>query len=173
MQREVKVETVAELKETLGKIASMVVADYRGLTVEEINTLRSEIRKADCSYRVVKNTLVKRAIAGTPMEGISPLFKGPTAIAYSFNDPVAPAKILDKYCSTQSKLNIKGGFVDGQVLKIDGVKILANMKGKDELRAELLMLFIAPAQNFVRLISAASQNFVYLLSAQKRALGGE
>jgi large subunit ribosomal protein L10 len=173
MNRQEKTDVVQELKETLGKVASLVVADYRGLTVEQVNGLRSEIRKADCTYRVVKNTLFKRAIEGTEMEGLAPLFKGPTAIAYSYEDPVAPAKIIDKFQGDLEHLEVKGAYLEGEVLDKAGVKSLATMPGKDELRAKLLMTFLAPATEFVRLIAAASQNFVYLLSARERALGGE
>lgn len=170
MNREVKAESVAELKDTLAKVASIVVTDYRGLKVEEVNGLRREIGKADCCYRVVKNTLFKLAIAGTNMEHIAPLFKGPTAIAYSFNDPITPAKIIDKFSNTLDKLNVKGGFVDGQVLNPEGVKSLATMKGKDELRAELLMTLQTPAQEFLRLLNAGPQEFLYLLDARERNL---
>lgn len=170
MNRQEKADVVAELKETLGQVASLVVADYRGLTVEEVNGLRSEIRKAACSYRVVKNTLFKRAIEGTEMESLTPLFNGPTAIAYSFQDPVAPAKILDKFAGDLKELEVKGGYLDGQLLDEKGVKSLASMKGKDELRAELLATFMAPAQSFVRLTNAVAQNFLYLLRAREGAL---
>lgn len=173
MNREQKNEVVAELKDTLGKVASLVVADYRGLTVEQVNGLRSEIRKNACTYRVVKNTLFKLAIQGTGMEGLSPLFVGPTAVAYSFEDPVAPAKVLDKFQGDLKHLEVKGGYLDGEVLDQRGVKSLATMKGKDELRAELLATFMAAAQGFVRLMAAAPQNFLYLLSAKQRQLEGE
>ena len=103
-----KIDTIAELQETLAKVASLVVADFRGLNVEEVNGLRREIRKADCKYRVVKNTLFKRAVAGTPMEGLAPLFKGPTAIAYSFQDPVAPAKVMDKFATHPGQAQAQG-----------------------------------------------------------------
>jgi large subunit ribosomal protein L10 len=171
MDRTTKETTVAELKQTLSNVASLVVAEFRGLKVEDANGLRREIRKNDCSYRVVKNTLFKRAIAGTPMEGLAKLFRGPTAIAYSVNDPVSPARVMDKFCTGQEKLKIKGGYLDGKVLDLAGVKALATMKGKDELRAELLATLIAPAQSFVRLLAAPVQNFMLLLSARERALG--
>lgn len=170
MNRQEKLDIVAELKGTLGKVASLVVADYRGLTVEQVNGLRSEIRKNACNYRVIKNTLFKRAIAGTAMEGLTPLFSGPTAIAYSFQDPVTPAKIIDKFAGDLKHLEVKGGFLDGQVLDQQGVKSLASMKGKDDLRAELLATFMAPAQTFVRLTNAVVVNFLYLLKAREGAL---
>jgi large subunit ribosomal protein L10 len=170
MRRQEKIDVIAELKDTLNKVASLIVADYRGLTVEQVNGLRSEIRKADCSYRVVKNTLFKRAIAGTELEGLTPLFSGPTAIAYSFQDPVAPAKIIDKFAGDLKHLDVKGGFLDGELLDEGAVKSLASMKGKDELRAELLATFMAPAESFVRLTNAVAQNFVYLMKAREGAL---
>ena len=173
MNRDQKNEVVAELKDTLGKVACLIVADYRGLTVEQVNGMRSEIRKNACVYRVVKNTLFKWAIEGTDMAELAPLFKGPTAVAYSYEDPVAPAKIIDKFQSDLKHLEVKGGFLDGQVLDQAGVKNLATMKGKDELRAELLMKFMAAAQGFVRLLAAAPQNFLYLLSAKQRQAEGE
>lgn len=173
MDRQTKVDTIAELSETLGKVASLIIADFRGLTVEEANGLRGEFRKAECDYRVIKNTLLIRAIAGTDMEGLTDLFKGPSAIAWSFNDPVAPAKVLAKFAKTSKHMVVKGGYLDGQLLDEGGVKNLASMKGKEELQAEFLMTLMAPAQNFVALLNAAPQNFMYLLSAKKDALGGE
>lgn len=172
MNAQQKADVVAELKDTLSKVASVVVADYRGLTVEQVNGLRKEIRKSECTYRVVKNTLFRRAIAGTEMEGLTEMFVGPTAIAYSFEDPVAPAKILDKYSESLKKLGLKGGYLEGQVLDETGIKSLAKMPGKDELRAKLLATFQAPAQGFVRLLNAVPQNFAFLLNARERALGG-
>ncbi|PID38840.1 MAG: 50S ribosomal protein L10 [Proteobacteria bacterium] len=172
MNREQKTTTVDELKETLAKAQSLVIADYRGLKVSDTLGLRSEIRKAECHYRVVKNTLVKLAVKGTAMEGISPLFTGPTAIAYSFEDPVSPAKILDQFEEKLPALELKGGFLEGEVLDAAGVKRLAKMKGKDELRAELLAQFMAPAQSLVRLFNAVPTNVLYLLQAREREMGG-
>ena len=173
MDRQTKEETVAELQETLSQVAALIVTDFRGLTVEEADGLRSEIKKAECQYRVIKNTLLKRAIAGTDLEGLADLFKGPSAIAFSFTDPVAPAKVIDKFASKSKHMVVKGGFLDGTMLDEGGVKNLATMKGKEELQAELLMTFMAPAQNFAALINAVPQNFMYLLNAKKDALGGE
>ena len=170
MNSQQKVETVAELQETLSKVASIVVTEFRGLTVEEANQLRREIRAADCQYRVVKNTLFKLAIAGTDMEGLTQFFVGPCSIAYSFNDPVAPAKVIDKFTSSVKHLTVKAGFLDGDVLDEGKVKNLASMKGKDELRADFLMLLNAPAQQFVALLAAAPQNFMYLLKAREEKI---
>lgn len=170
MNREQKTAMVDELKDTLSRVQSLVITDYRGLKVSETLGLRSEIRKNDCHYRVVKNTLLKLAIKDTAMEGISDLFTGPTAIAYSFEDPVAPAKVVDEFDEKLKALEVKGGFLDGEVLDAKGVKSLAKMKGKDELRAEFLAQLMAPAQSFVRLINAVPQNVLYLLQARERSM---
>lgn len=172
MNREQKTTTVDELKDTLSKVQSLVIADYRGLKVKDTLGLRSEIRKNECHYRVVKNTLVKRAVQGTAMEGIASMFTGPTAIAYSFEDPVSPAKVLDQFEGKLPALELKGGFLEGEVLDAAGVKRLAQMKGKDELRAELLAQFMAPAQSLVRLFNAVPTNVLYLLQAREREMGG-
>jgi large subunit ribosomal protein L10 len=175
MDRETKHTTVRDLKENLRRVASLVLADYRGLNVDSVNALRRQFEKAACEYRVVKNTLLGHAIKGTAMEGLEKLLEGPTAIAYSFEDPSVAAKIATQYGKTAGgdKFVVKGGYVDGQVLDPRGVQELAAMPGKDELRAKLLATFQAAATDFVRLLAAAQQNFVYLLAAREKALEGQ
>ena len=124
-----------------------------------------------CKYKVVKNTLLGLAVKGTPMEGIEKLLAGPTAIAYSFEDPAAPAKIATKVAKGEEKFVLKGGYVDGKALDVPGVVALSNLPGKDELRATFLATLLAVPQNFLRLTTAAQQNFAYLLAARERALG--
>jgi large subunit ribosomal protein L10 len=118
---------------------------------------------------VVKNTLLGLAVKGTPMEGIESLLAGPTAIAYSFEDPSVPAKIATKIAKAEEKFIIKGGYVDGRALDLKGVEALSNLPGKDELRATFLATLQAVPQNFLRLLNAAPQNFVYLLAAREKA----
>lgn len=173
MNREEKSTTVDELKDVLSRAQSLVITDFRGMTVAQTSELRSEIRKQGCQYKVLKNTLVERAVAGTPMEGIAKFLKGPTAIAFSYADPVAPAKVIAKFETDLEHLKVKGGFVDGQVLEPQGVKSLATMKGKDELRAQFLATLQAPAQGLVRLLAAAPQQFLYLLQAREREASGQ
>lgn len=161
---------ISALKEKLVRAQSLVVADFRGLTVDSDTKLRQEFRALGCEYRVVKNTLLGKAVKGTPMEALEPLLAGPTAIAYSFEDPSAPAKAATKVAKGESKFVIKGGYVDGRLLDQKGVEALSALPGKDEVRATLLATFLAVPQNFLRLIQAAPQNFAYLLSARKDAL---
>jgi large subunit ribosomal protein L10 len=104
------------------------------------------------------------------MEGIEGMLAGPTAIAYSFEDPSVPAKVATKLAKGEAKFIIKGGYVDGRALDAKGVEALSTLPGRDELRATLLATFMAGPQNFVRLLNAAPQNFAYLLAARENAL---
>lgn len=172
MDRVTKESQVNELKEKLGRTASIVLADYRGIDVPTVTTMRDEFRKAQCEYKVYKNTLVKLAIKGTPMEGMGKHLEGPTAIIFSWESPSISAKVATKIAKDQEKFVVKGGYFEGSVLDTKGVEGLATMPGKDELRATLLATFMAPATDFVRTINAGAQNFLYLLAAKERA-GGE
>jgi large subunit ribosomal protein L10 len=170
MERTDKETAIGALKLDLAKAASLVLADFRGLTVKADTTLRREFRLSGCRYQVVKNTLLGLAVKGTPMEGIEGMLAGPTAIAYSFEDPAVPAKVATKLAKSETKFIIKGGFVEGRALDVKGVEALSTLPGKDELRATLLATFMAGPQNFVRLLNAAPQNFAYLLAAREAAL---
>jgi large subunit ribosomal protein L10 len=165
-----KREVTGALKADLAKAASLVLADFRGLTVKVDTGLRREFRISGCRYQVVKNTLLGLAVKGTPMEGIESLLVGPTAIAYSFEDPAAPAKVASKIAKAEQKFIIKGGYVDGRALDARGVEALSTLPGKDELRSTFLATLLAVPQNFVRLLNAAPQNFVYLLAARETGL---
>jgi large subunit ribosomal protein L10 len=169
MDRVTKEQQVGELKDKLAKTASVLLADYRGLDVPTVTDLRNQFRKAQCEYKVYKNTLVKLAIKGTAMEGMGKHLEGPTAIVFSWESPAASAKVATKIAKDQEKFILKGGYFEGQILDVKGVEALASMPGKDELRAKLLATFMAPATDFVRTINAGAQNFMYLLAAKERA----
>ncbi|HXI58355.1 MAG TPA: 50S ribosomal protein L10 [Polyangia bacterium] len=173
MEKAVKEENITALKADLAKATSLVLADFRGITVKADTNVRREFRANGCRYQVVKNTLLGIAVKGTPFEAVGKLLAGPTAIAYSFEDPAAPAKVATKIAKQEEKFNIKGGFVDGKALDIKGVEALSNLPGKDELRATFLATLLAVPQNFLRLTTAAQQNFALLLAARERALGEE
>jgi len=158
------------LRTRLANAQSLVLADFRGLTVESDNKLRREFRAVGCEYQVVKNTLLGKAVEGTAMAVLQPLLAGPTAIAFSSEDPAAPAKVATKVARAESKFVIKGGFLDGKLLDGKGVEALSALPGKDEARATLLATLLAVPQNFLRLLAAAPQNFVHLLAAREDAL---
>jgi large subunit ribosomal protein L10 len=163
---------IESLKTRLANAQSLVLADFRGLTVESDNKLRREFRAVGCEYQVVKNTLLGKALKGTPMEALEPLLAGPTAIAFSVEDPSAPAKAATKVAKAESKFVIKGGYVDGKLLDQKGVEALSTLPGKDEARATFLATLLAVPQNFLRLLNAAPQNFVHLLAAREDAIKG-
>jgi large subunit ribosomal protein L10 len=171
MDKSAKEAQVTELREKLGKTQSLVFADYRGIDVPTVTGLREEFRKVQAEYKVFKNTLVKLAVKGTPMEGIGKHLEGTTALIFSYESPSAAAKVATKFAKDSEKFAVKGGYFEGTVLDKTGVEGLASMPGKDELRAKLLATFMAPATDLVRTLSAGAQNFVYLLSAKERAGG--
>jgi large subunit ribosomal protein L10 len=170
MLKTVKEENISALKLDLAKAQSLVLADFRGISVKSDTTLRREFRLSGCRYQVVKNTLLGIAVKGTPLEGIEKLLAGPTAIAYSFEDPAAPAKIASKVAKGEEKFVIKGGYVEGRALDAKGVEALSKLPTKDELRSSFLALLVAAPQNFLALLAAAPQQMVGVLAARERAL---
>ncbi len=170
MDRAGKAEILGEIKESFANVASVVIADYSGITVPVVTAMRDDFRKNGCHYRVLKNSLVKIAVKGSSMEPMSALMTGPTCVIWSNESPQAPAKIALKWAKDQPKFTIKGGFFDGQLLDAKGVDSLSKMPGKDEIRASLLMTFLAGPQDFVRTLIAGPQNFMYVLDARKREL---
>jgi large subunit ribosomal protein L10 len=172
MDRTQKETVVSGLKETWKDVQSVVLAEYRGIDVPTVTSLRDEFRKANCHYKVLKNTLVRIAIQGTRLEPMQSLLVGPTAVIWSNDSPSSPAKIATRIAKNNEKFVIRGGYFDGQALDAKGVQSLATMPGKDELRAQLLMTFLAAPTEFVRLMAAGPTNFLYVLQARERALGG-
>ena len=172
MNREQKTELISRLSDSLAEAPSVVVAGFSGLTVEATDELRSLMRKSEVSYEVVKNTLVKRAVAGTSKENLGPLFKGTTAIAYHQDDPALPAKILRDFIKGNKGLSIKGGWVDGTLLDEAGVETLSKLPGCDELCSSLLRVFNGAATKFVCVLNAAPTDFVQVLRARGDSLEG-
>ena len=145
-----------------------ILIDYRGINVPQVTELRRELRKARSSYRVVKNTLAKRALQGTTYESLVAHFEGTTAIAYTDSDPVALAKTLTAFMKTVPAMQIKAAVVQGQPINVAEVTDLANMPGKPELYAKLLFLMNAPATNLVRVLSAVPRDFVSVLAQAEK-----
>jgi large subunit ribosomal protein L10 len=171
MDRTEKENVVGKLKEEWRDVQSIVLAEYRGIDVPSVTAVRDEFRKAGCHYKVLKNTLVRIAIQGSKMEPMSKLLVGPTAVIWSTESPSAAAKVATKIAKEQEKFVIRGGYFDGAALDKAGVEQLATMPGKDELRASLLMTFLAAPTDFVRTLAAGPTNFLYVLQARERALG--
>jgi large subunit ribosomal protein L10 len=172
MDRAGKDQVLGEIKEAFTNVQSVVLAEYRGLTVPTVTTMREDFRKNGCHYRVLKNSLVKIAVKGSKLEAMSQLLVGPTAVIWTNDVPQTPAKLALKWAKDEPKFVIKGGFFDGKMLDAPGVDALAKMPGKPEIQASLLMTFLAAPTDFVRTLIAGPQNFMYLLDARKRGLEG-
>lgn len=172
MDKAGKQQILGEIREAFANVQSVVLADYRGITVPVVTAIRDDFRKAGCHYRVLKNSLVKIAVKGSKMEPMSVHLAGPIAVIWTNEAPQTPAKLALKWAKDQPKFQIKGGYFDGTALDAKGVEALSKMPGKPELQASLLMTFIAAPTDFVRTIAAGPQNFVYLLDAQRRKLEG-
>ena len=170
MDRTGKSAVIGDIKGRFDKMTSAVFLDFKGMTVEEVSKLRVEFRKNGVEYRVVKNTLVKQALAGKPWSKLlTDTLKGMTGVAWSYEDPSAAAKVVRAFRKDNEKLQIKAGLVEGQFLDGKAVEAqLATMPGKNELRAMLLATLQAPLQSFVALLQAPAQNLVYVLSAKER-----
>ena len=171
MDRAQKEQVLGEIKEAWQNVASIVVADYSGVTVPVVTAMRDDFRKNGCHYRVLKNTLVKIAVKGSKMEPLTQLMSGTTAVIWTTGEaPQPPATIALKWAKDEPKFKIKGGYYEGQVLDTAGVEMLSKMAGKNEIRASMLMTFLAAPQSFVAQLVAGPQNFAYLLDARKRQL---
>jgi large subunit ribosomal protein L10 len=161
---EEKKEVVAEVSERLAKAQAVVLAEYRGLPVEQITVLRSQARASGVYLRVLKNTLARRAVQGTPFEKLSGQMVGPLAYGIS-DDPVAAAKVLHAYAKANDKLVIKGGAMPNYVMTAKEVGNLATLPGREELLAKLLGTMQAPVAKFVQTLNEVPSRFVRTLAA--------
>ena len=159
-----KKEVVAEVSARLKKAQAVVLAEYRGLAVEDITVLRSRARASGVYLRVLKNTLARRAVQGTPFEKLADQMVGPLAYGIS-DDPVAAAKVLHAYAKGNDKLVIKGGAMAGQVMSAKEIGQLAMMPSREELLAKLLGTMQAPIAKFVRTLNEVPGKFVRTLAA--------
>jgi len=167
LNREEKAAVVEELSATLDTAKIAIIADYKGLTVSSLQELRRELKGSNAEIRVTKNTLLRRAISGTPFEAIDEHLQGTTALAVSFDDPVAPAKILSNFAKDHEQLALKGGVLDGKVLSVDDLTALAKLPSREALLGQTLSVMQAVPTGFVRVLSAVPQSLVYTLQAIK------
>lgn len=149
-----KEAVVNEIREKLEKAQSAVVVDYRGITVAEADLLRKRMREANVEYKIYKNTMMRRAVQGTPFEALTDSLKGPSAFAFGYEDATAPAKVLDKSIKEFKKMELKAGVIEGQFYDAEGVVAIAQIPSREELLARLLGSFQAPVGNFARVVQA-------------------
>lgn len=167
MKRDEKKQIVDELHEKFLKSKIVIATDYKGLDVETVSRLRRKLKEAKIEYRVVKNTLLKRASDDTDVAPLQPYFKGTTAIAISYDDPVAPAKILSDFAKENEKLGIRVGVMNAGIIAKDGIRALSALPSREVLLAQLLSAMNAVPGSFVRLLANIPQGLVNVLSAWK------
>jgi len=164
VQRTEKEQLVASMRGTFEEAGVVVVTHYSGLTVDEITDLRTKMRAAGAGLKVTKNRLTRLALEGTKFDGISDLFKGPTAIAYA-DDPVAAAKVAVDFAKGNEKLIVLGGALPERPLDASGVKALASMPSLDESRAKLVGLLQAPAGKIASVLQAPAGQLARVFGA--------
>ena len=154
MARTEKATAIDELREGLGTARSAVLTDFRGLSVAEITELRSLCRKSAVKYQVVKNTLAKIAIKDTGLQGLAVYLEGPTAVAFSREDSMAPSRVLTAWSKNRPTFTIKGGVVEGRVVSGEEITALANLPPREVLLAQVAGAFNAPIQSLVNVLSS-------------------
>lgn len=160
-----KQKIVDEIKEKFQKAQSVVLVDYRGLNVQEVTELRKRFREAGVDYKVYKNTLMNRALEELENEGLVSYLTGPNAVAFGYDDPVTPAKIVFEFAKDHDRPEIKVGMVSGKTIDADEVKALASLPSKEVLIAQILGGLNAPITGFVNVLHGNIRNLVYALNA--------
>ncbi len=166
MNRSEKEQLVSQVREKLMNAKCVVVTHQTGLTVSEVSDLRRQMRGAGTEFKVLKNTLAKIAVQGTHLEGISSLLEGPTALAFSAEDAIAPAKVAAKFANKNDRLKLVGGYLDGQVLDANGVDALAKLPSLDELRSKILAVLNTPATRIALLAKEPATRVARVLNAR-------
>lgn len=148
---------VQEITEKFQNAASVVVVDYRGLNVTQVTELRKQLREAGVEFKVYKNTLTRRATEAVGLEGINEVLVGPNAIAFSNEDVVAPAKIINEFAKKNEALEIKAGIIEGTISSVEDVKALAELPSREGLLSMLLSVLQAPVRNFALATKAVAE----------------
>jgi large subunit ribosomal protein L10 len=169
--REQKQQEIDALRQEFVKAGHALLVGFQGLTVEKDQQLRRQLREAQLSYRVVKNTLARRAVEGTPLAGLRDRFVGATAIAYSQRDPVALAKVLTKFAKENALFTFKAGVVEGRVIAVKDIDALATMPSKEELISKIMFLLNAQAQRLAVALAGTARNLVVVLNEVAKQKG--
>lgn len=154
---EMKQPVVQEISENIKDAQSVVLVDYRGLTVEQDTRLRKTLREEGITYKVYKNTMMNFAFKGTDFEGLAPYLEGPSAIAISTTDATAPARVIAKFAKEADKLEIKGGVIEGIVYDAAGITSIAKIPSREELLSKLLGSIQSPITNFARVMNQLAE----------------
>jgi large subunit ribosomal protein L10 len=169
-----KEQDINLLREEFAGTGNALVVSFQGLTVEKDYELRKTLREAQLSYRVVKNTIGRRAVEGTPLESLKDCFIGMSAVAYSAKDPVGIAKVLSKFAKENPQIVFKAGVVEGRAINVKDIEALASMPSKEELISKLMFVVNAQAQRLATVINAVPRNLAIVvdqIAKQKGAAG--
>ncbi len=167
----IKKQIVTDIAGKMDKAKGMIFYDYRGLTVAEVTDLRNQFRAAGVEYHVIKNSMLRRAAESLKITGLDEHLNGPTAVAFGYNDPVAPAKVLVEFVKKVKKTEIKTGILDGKVISIASVNSLAALPSREQLLAQLAGTLNAPIAGFARTLSGIISKLGYALNAVKEQKG--
>ena len=173
MPKPEKVEAVNDVKERLSRAKSIVVTDYRGLTVAEMTDLRNKLRAQGVEYKIVKNRLAKIALKESNMNTLDAYLKGTTALAFGLKDPVSPAKVLSEFAKTNEKLKIIGGIMDNNVLDAKGIDVLAKLPSREVLLSRMLGSLIGPVQKVAYGLNQTVARIAYAVDAVARQKAGQ
>jgi large subunit ribosomal protein L10 len=165
---EKKKEIVKSLHEKFAKSKVVIVTDCKGLDVAAMNDLRKRLREFDVEFKVVKNSLMIRAAEETDVKLIKECFKGPSAVALSYDDPIAPAKVLIKFSKDHKKLDIKTGVMNGKVIDLDAIRAISALPPREVLLGQFLSVINSVPAGFVQVLSAIPMQFLNLLQAIKK-----
>ena len=167
MKLEAKQQITEDLHDRFARSVIIVLTDYKGLDVTTLNDLRRKLRESNIEYQVVKNTLLVRAAENTDIALIKDHFKGPSAVAISYDDPVAPAKVLTQFAKDNKKLEIKVGVLNGKVLDVQAIKALATLPSREVMLAQVLSTLNAVPTSFVRVMAEIPRSLLNVLTAIK------
>jgi large subunit ribosomal protein L10 len=166
-----KEDVIKDLNGKFSRAKTAIAVEFNKVDVETVTKLRKKFRESGVEYKVLKNTLAKRAAKGTTLEPLSDEFHGPVALCIGYADVVAPAKILTEFIKDLETIKVRGAVVDGKKVDANGVKALAKLPGLPELRAKLLGMFNMPAGKLVRTIAAPGSQLARILKAREESLG--
>ena len=166
MPTQAKVESVEALKEQLGTAKTVVLTEYRGLSVQQLSDLRKQLKGAAAGYKVVKNRLARLAVKGSALDALGVHLKGPTGLVFTRQDPAAVAKALQAFVKTNPQLQIKLGLVEGKVVQPAEIKALADLPSKGQLRSQIVGALLGPMAQLVSLLQAPPREIVYVLEAR-------
>ncbi len=165
---EAKGQVIAEVKAKLSQAKGVVLTDYRGLTVAQVTRLRAQLREAGVEYKVIKNTMVKRAANEIGLTGLDSYLEGPTALAFGITDPVTPAKVLTEFAKANKDLEIKAGVIEGKVISMDGVKALADLPPREVLLAQVLGAMQSPLVGMANVLQGPIRKLGYALEEVRK-----